>query len=155
MDTASPDPVPPERESALAPGVLDDLIGYHLRRASGVVAADFGRALAGTGVRQVPFAVAAMVAANPGTNQGAVGRALGIKRANMVALVNELTDAGVVERRPAMGNRRAFALSLSAAGRVMFEEWMSRILAHEDGLFSTFTPDERATLTALLRRLGG
>ena len=56
-------------------GKLDDLVGYHLRRASSAFAVDFSRALDGTGMRQVLFAVLSVVIANPGVKQGEVGRA--------------------------------------------------------------------------------
>jgi len=80
-------------------GNLDALVGYHLRRALAVVGNDFARALDGTAMRQVPFAILAMVEANPGINQGAVGRALGIQRANMVSLINELVDRDLLDRQ--------------------------------------------------------
>ena len=47
-------------------GVLAPLTGYHLRRASSAFGADFNAAMEGGGLRQVPFAVLAVVAANPG-----------------------------------------------------------------------------------------
>lgn len=138
----------------LHPSVLEGLIGYHLRRASSAVAADFARAVKGAGVRQVSFAVAAVIAANPGINQGAVGRALGVKRANMVALVNELVGAGIIDRRAARGDRRAFALTLTEEGERRYRSWVDRIRAHEDRLFAAFTPGERTILIELLSRLG-
>ena len=64
-------------------GILGDLVGYHLRRASTVIGNDFAVALDGTRIRQVLFAILSIVKHNPGINQGAVGRALGIQRANM------------------------------------------------------------------------
>lgn len=138
---------------SLDPGVLHGLIGFHLRRASGEVAADFKGALAGTGLRQVPFAVLAVVAANPGAAQGSVGRALGVKRANVAALVGELVDAGLLERRPSAHDRRTIALTLTDEGAARFGEWTDRILRHEERLFQRFSPDERAVLLALLRRI--
>ena len=50
-------------------GVLQDLAGYHLRRAANAFAADFAQALEGTGVRQVLFGILVVVAANPGINR--------------------------------------------------------------------------------------
>src|SRR5688500_12828634 len=76
-------------------GVLDEIAGYHLRRAFGAMAADFTIAMEGTGLRQVLFAILAVVSSTPGTSQGLVGKVLGIKRANMVALINELIDRGL------------------------------------------------------------
>ena len=134
-------------------GVLGDLVGYHMRRASGVVANDFSRAIAATGMRQVLFGILSIVGSNPGINQGSVGRALGIQRANMVSLVNELVDGGLVLREAAAEDRRAFALSLTPKGAEMMETCLGRIRAHEDSLMADMSQAERAMLIRLLGRI--
>lgn len=134
-------------------GVLAPLVGYHLRRASSVFAADFVSAMEGTGIRQVLLGILAIVAANPGINQGAVGRYLGIKRANMVSLINELIDAGMVGREIDPSDRRAFTLELTGAGKTTLDDCIRRIEQHERGLLATFTPDETKTLLELLAKI--
>lgn len=134
-------------------GVLDSLVGYHLRRASSVFGSDFSRAVGGDGLRQVPFAILSVIAANPGIRQGAAGEALGIKRANMVVLINELFEAGHVDRRPAEDDRRAIALELTPQGRATLDSATARLVAHEDALLTDFTEKERKTLIGLIRRI--
>lgn len=134
-------------------GALGPLVGYHLRRASGAFAADFSLAVEGTGMRQVLIGILAVVSGSPGINQGAVGRVLGIKRANMVSLINELVDAGLLDREVDPGDRRAFSLNLSAAGRAMLANCLARIEAHEKKMLAGFTDAERATLLDLLGRI--
>jgi DNA-binding MarR family transcriptional regulator len=137
----------------VAIGNLDGLVGYHLRRASAVIGNDFARVLDGTGIRQVLFAILSVVNANPGINQGAVGRALGIQRANMVSLINELVDRQLIARETVPENRRAFSLTLSDSGSAIFADCVTRINAHEDRLLSDLTARERATLIDLLSRI--
>jgi DNA-binding MarR family transcriptional regulator len=134
-------------------GVLTDLAGYHLRRASTAFTADFARALEGTGMRQVLFAVLSVVAANPDINQGMVGRSLGIQRANMVALINELVELNLVEREVSKGDRRAFALRLSQTGYDTLGECIRRIRVHEEEMLSDLAHDERDRLIRLLMRI--
>ena len=134
-------------------GILQDLVGYHLRRASAVVGNDFAVALEGTRIRQVLFAILSIVKQNPGINQGAVGRALGIQRANMVSLINELVDRALVDRKTSAEDRRAFSLTLSADGEAVFDDCVKRIIAHEDRLLSDLDADERAILIDLLSRI--
>jgi len=134
-------------------GVLDGLMGYHLRRASGVFYADFSHSVGDIGIRQVLFGILAVVEANPGINQGNVGRALGIKRANMVSRVNELIDAGLIRRMASIEDRRAFELTLTTQGRVFFEECLSRIRQHEERLLCDLSLAERKTLCDLLVRI--
>ncbi|MDO6415548.1 MarR family transcriptional regulator [Sphingomonas sp. BIUV-7] len=143
--------VEPGRHDAL--GVLDGLVGYHLRRASSVFASDFGRAVGGDGLRQVPFAILSVIAASPGIRQGAAGEALGIKRANMVVLINELVEAGHVDRRAAEDDRRAIALVLTPKGRTTLENATARLTEHEDELLADFTAGERDMLIGLIRRI--
>ena len=134
-------------------GALARLVGYHLRRASGAFSADFAVAMEGSGFRQVPFAVLAVVAANPGINQGEVGTVLNIKRANMVALINDLVDRGFVDRAVDPGDRRAFSLTATSAGQAALADAVQRIDAHEERMLADFSAAERAILLELLVRI--
>ncbi|MEZ0243571.1 MAG: MarR family winged helix-turn-helix transcriptional regulator [Sphingomonas sp.] len=134
-------------------GRLSSLVGYHLRRASGAFAIDFREAVGGTGMRQVLVGVLAVVEANPGVKQGAVGAPLGIKPANMVSLINELIDQGLVERVVTPDDRRAFALSITPAGVAVLDECLERISEHEARMLDPLTAAERATLLTLLARI--
>lgn len=134
-------------------GVLAGLIGYHMRRASAVMAADFARALEGTGIRQVLFGILSIVDANPGINQGTVGRMLGIQRANMVAPVNELAERGWIDRQVDPADRRAFILALTEAGQAMFRQALARIHAHEAKVLSDLDAADRQRLMDLLARI--
>lgn len=134
-------------------GVLAELAGYHLRRASGAFAADFARVLSGTGMRQVLFGILSVVDANPGINQGAAGRMLGIQRANMVALINELVDKDWIERKVAAEDRRAFALTMTDTGSKELAACLARIRAHEEEMLSDLSAADRARLIALLGKI--
>ena len=134
-------------------GGLSPLVGFHLRRASGEFALDFRSAVEGTGMRQVLVGILAIVDANPGINQGAVGKILGIKRANMVSLINELVDAGLVAREVSPGDRRAFSLTLTEAGEAMRKDCITRIQAHEEHMLAGLSAEERAVLLKLLGRI--
>ncbi len=94
-----------------------------------------------------------MVAGRPGINQGAVGRVLGIKRANMVSLINELVDAGLITREVDAADRRAFSLRITDTGRSALADSLARITAHEERMLAGFTADERAQLLDLLGRI--
>jgi DNA-binding MarR family transcriptional regulator len=121
--------------------------------ASNAFGADFARALEGTGVRQVLFGIMAIVAATPGVHQGAVGRALGIKRANMVALINELVDRGMIKREASPSDRRAFELALTPEGEALLADAHARIRAHENKMLARLTAAERQTLIGLLKKI--
>lgn len=132
---------------------LGQLVGYRLRRASAVFATDFAVTLEGTGIRQIPMGILSVVADNPGINQGTVGRLLGIKRANMVPLINELIESGLIVRETDPADRRAFTLAMSPAGSTMLDDCIRRIEAHEERLLAGFTKAEKAMLLDLLERI--
>ncbi|MCW3848630.1 MarR family transcriptional regulator [Sphingomonas sp. LB-2] len=134
-------------------GALEPLAGYHLRRASAAFAVDFTIAMEGTGLRQVTFAVLSIVAANPGINQGTVGHILGIKRANMVALINELIEKGLIDRLTDPRDRRAFALRTTASGENAMRDATARIHAHEERMLAGFSEADKAALLTLLERI--
>lgn len=141
-------------EDYLVPlGPLDSLFGYHIRYAYSLFGADFAREFVDTEMRQVLFGVLSVIFANPGINQGKVGRALGIQRTNMVALINQLVDMGLVKRSLDREDRRAFTLDLTDAGEVTVQSTLDRIQKHEERMLSSFTPEERQTLLALLRKI--
>ncbi|UZK67004.1 MarR family winged helix-turn-helix transcriptional regulator [Sphingomonas sp. M1-B02] len=134
-------------------GAIAPFVGYQLRRASGAFAGDFAAAFEGSGMRQGLIAILSIVAANPGTNQGAVGRALGIKSANMVSLIGELVDSGMIERAADPRNRRAFLLKITPRGSASLDASLARIAAHERRMMRGFSATEQATLRDLLARI--
>lgn len=134
-------------------GALDTIVGYHLRRASGAFSADFATAMEGTGMRQVLVGILSVVSGTPGIRQGEVGRMLGIKRANMVSLINELVEARLIAREPDPSDRRAFSLEVTKTGRAMLSDCFGRIAAHEAQMLAEFSDAEKATLLELLGRI--
>ncbi len=134
-------------------GVLDRFAGYHLRRAAFAFGAHFAQAMQTTKIRQVQFGILSVVAANPGMNQGTVGRALGIQRANMVTLINELVDRDLVARSGSAGDRRVVALSLTTAGQTALADCLALIAAHEEIMLAGLDAHDRERLTVLLDRI--
>ena len=140
-------------ESAVDLGVLGSFAGYHLRRAAVVFAANFANAMQTTRIRQVQFGIMSVLAANPGMNQGTVGRALGIQRANMVTLINELVDRDLVARNASPGDRRVVSLSLTAAGEAALADCLALITVHEEVMLANLDGHEREQLIVLLGRI--
>jgi DNA-binding MarR family transcriptional regulator len=134
-------------------GALDELVGYHLRRASATLRSDYARTVEAAGLRQVLFGVLSVISANPGINQGAVGRVLGIQRPNMVALVTELTERGLVTRKADPRDGRAFVLEVTRQGSHALATTLARIREHEERLLESIGLGDREELIQLLRRL--
>lgn len=88
-------------------------------------------------------------------SQHALGTALCLDPSNVVGLLNELEERGLVERRRDPADRRRHIVSLSAAGSAELAQAYSRLGLVEDELFSALSADERATLHDLLARAVG
>ncbi|KRA43260.1 MarR family winged helix-turn-helix transcriptional regulator [Devosia sp. Root635] len=130
------------------------LIGYRLRRAQLSVFQRFLTVFESLALRPAEYSVLVLVDENPGRKQSEIAAALGIKRANFVALAQGLEARGLLERLSVESDRRANALHLTASGRIFLAE--ARDL--HDQLESDFVErlggeSQREQLLALLERL--
>lgn len=132
---------------------LEGTVGYQLQLASTAFLATFVQATGQVSIRRIQFALLAVIGENPEIRQGEAGERLGIQRANLVPLIKDLVDKGLVERRVASDDRRALALGLTDLGKKRLDAGFKRISEHEDEMLKNFTRSERATLMRLLRKI--
>jgi len=130
---------------------LADVLGYQLRRASLATMTVLNERFEEIGLRPTEAIILRFVSANPGCNQSAIGRALGVKRTNMVPIVAGLEARGLLNRTPADG--RSNALTLTEAGWELFAK--VRAAADEvEAQFYGWVPDDlRDTVLGLCREV--
>jgi len=93
------------------------------------------------------------LAASEGQSQQALSNALGIHRSAVVALVDDLEQRGLAERRRDPVDRRAYTLYLTPAGREVLAD-LERIADQRDvELLSAIDASERSQLITLLQRV--
>ena len=138
---------------ALDMGPLPGLLGYALRRAQVAVFADFHASFAPLGLRPGAFSVLLLVRHNAGVRPTDIGRALGIKRANLVPLLADLQARGLVGRRAVDGDRRAAALHMTPDGTALLRRADRVLQAHEARVLARLGDGEAGRLLDLLRRL--
>ncbi len=134
-------------------GPLDRRLGYLLRRAQIAVFRDFFATFAGHDIRPAQYSLLAVIEANPGMKQGAVGEALSIKRPNVVAMIDALEERGLVRRAPGAGDRRSYALMLTPKGARLTTELHAVSERHERRLIAAIGPDAYRALFSPLRTL--
>lgn len=134
-------------------GHLPDLIGYMLRRAQLAVFQDFARTYAKFGIRPAQYAVLTIIERNPGLKQKDVSEALGIKRANFVAMCDELEKLGLAMRRQVATDRRSYALHLTRKGEVLMKKLHTANKEHEARLIREIGQQGRDRLIPLLAAL--
>lgn len=91
-----------------------------------------------------------MVAAEPGRTQRSLVPALQVPASRIVALVDRMERAGLLERRPPPHDRRAHALYLTGKGRRALDAVLRVGREHEDDLTEGLSADQRASLERLL-----
>ena len=82
--------------------------------------------------------------------QHAVGAALSLDPSNVVGLLNELEERGLITRRRDPADRRRHIVEVSATGADELTQTYTQLGLVEDELFKTLTCDQRSTLHELL-----
>jgi DNA-binding MarR family transcriptional regulator len=142
---------PPRR---LDLGNLADRAGYFVRRFQVWIFQDFMRTLKGARIRPAQYSVLVLVGANPGLSQSDLADALGIERARMVRLLDELERRGLTVRVPSTRDRRSHALFLTPDGRKNLERIEALVAEHESHVIERLGAARRKSLIKMLKEFG-
>lgn len=135
-------------------GVLDELLGYALRRAQLRIYQDFFEALDAWNITPPRFSAMTLIHHNAGMKLTELAQAMGIARSGAVDVVNSLEKLGFVRRQAAEHDRRAHALELTPEGVRAYGEIAAAIRAHDARISTKLSADEQAQLRHLLGLLG-
>lgn len=136
----------PARALSRRAGFLLVQLGTHRHRR-------FAERLAPMGLHPRHFGMLSQLAVNEGQSQQALSNALGIHRSAVVALVDDLEQRGLAERRRDPVDRRAYTLYLTPSGRELLAE-LERIADDDEAeLLASLDPSERSHLISMLRRV--
>ena len=142
FDTKPPEPL------ASAPGFLLSWNGQRIAR-------NFAAALEPLGLRPPHFGVLTLIDAHPGSAQRELVERSMIDASTMVALIDELEEGGLAERRPHPDDRRKRAVYLTPKGRRTLVRAREAAIGTARDVFAPLDEHEVATLTKLLRKLAG
>ncbi|WP_315783504.1 MULTISPECIES: MarR family winged helix-turn-helix transcriptional regulator [unclassified Bradyrhizobium] len=138
------------QDARIGLGELESHLGYFVRRLQHWIFRDVNAALAPIELDVILYSIMETIAANPGATQIAVAGALGIERARMVALLDDLQQAGLIVRERSEQDRRAHALGLTPRGRMILKKANVAVAAHEKRVARRLGADNyRRALTAL------
>jgi DNA-binding MarR family transcriptional regulator len=113
----------------------------------------FGERAAAFGFTRPQAGLLRLISRVPGQSQQAVARVLGTPPSRLVALVDDLEERGLVERRRNPEDRRNYELHLTAAGRQAMTDLDQAAAEHEEAFSAPLTSAERAELSRLLAKL--
>ncbi len=130
--------------------VLNQHLGYFLRRAQVWVFQDFIKTLSVIDIRPAQYSVLVVIGANPGLSQAELADRLAIERARLVHMLDHLQKRGLTERLPSPADRRSHALHLTREGQKVLKRAKTLAARHEAKLAEKLGPDAREQMLQLL-----
>lgn len=107
-----------------------------------------------TGLTQSQFGVIETLGHLGGMTMCEISRKMLVSGGNMTVVVDNLEKQGLVERVRSKEDRRAIRISLTPAGKQVFERIFPEHAAYVTRLASALSSKEQQTLAALLKKLG-
>jgi DNA-binding MarR family transcriptional regulator len=134
-------------------GCLPRMLGFNLRRAHQCAWRQYVAVVGENDIRPGLFSLLVLVGANPGIAQIELGTHLGIDKASIVALLDRLEKAGLLERLRCTRDRRRQGIFLTVRGDEALGSLLSAVRTLERRMASRFTRPEFDLLLSFLRRL--
>src|SRR5215467_14704556 len=106
-------------------------------------ATQFGEKLKGLRLTRPHAGILRLIGLSPGLSQQELARRLGMLPSQLVALLDELQERGLIERRQDTADRRTYALHLTALGRNTTELIGHIAREHDDAICAALNIHER------------
>lgn len=124
--------------------------GYLLQKAGALLVQDADRALGAQGIRMRYFYVLGALESGLALSQQDLSTLLNLDPTTVVALMDEMEQAGHVERRRNPVDRRRYILTLTDRGRNMLADAMSVVDQVEAEFFAPIPEKDRQRLREML-----
>lgn len=136
---------------------LNHFLGYHMKRAFNVIQTDLSQALKPFELRMLTYTALVLIVDNPGLSQSQLAATMDIERPNLVVIIDELEQRGLISRDRVDTDRRVYALRATQSGRHLCKKAIAADKAHEAkllaGLDKTTRENLMVSLSALRRHL--
>ncbi|HEY5019638.1 MAG TPA: MarR family winged helix-turn-helix transcriptional regulator [Steroidobacteraceae bacterium] len=134
-------------------GMLPRLLGYNLWRAHQAAWRTYVSFIGENKIRPGLFSLLILTRSNPGIAQIELGTHLGVDKASIVALLDRLERAGLIERRRSTRDRRRQGIFLTEAGSGELEALMGQVRQLERHMASRFSKSELDQFLGFLHRM--
>jgi DNA-binding MarR family transcriptional regulator len=128
-------------------------LGFLLSQVGIYASQRFAKRIAAIDLHPPLFRALNVVDAAEGQSQQAIGAAIQAPASRMVAIVDELEERALIERRPHPSDRRVRALYLTAKGRKVLAQGRKIAMEHEADLTRGMSRADHKRLIELLNQL--
>jgi DNA-binding MarR family transcriptional regulator len=140
-------------KAQMHPASLESHMGYWLRMVSNHVSQSFARKVEGSGVTMAEWVMLREMYEAGETSPSRLAASSGLTRGAVSKLVDRLVRKKLATRAEADEDRRYQDVKLTAAGKSLVPALAALADKNDEEFFSCLTARERATLTAMLRKL--
>ena len=151
-ETAGSGGVSAGTSNGLHHGPLEDLLGFHLRRAQLRLFQNFRRDMKLHGVTPGQVGLLVLISENPGMSQSGLARAVEVERATLGETIRELAQRGWVDQRPSARDGRIKTLYPSARGRTALKRIIPALRKHDRESGGNLNDAEFSQLLTLARK---
>src|SRR5439155_11314325 len=151
--TTTGTPIPP---SPVLPRLPEELVAsatFLLKRLGFSAKEQTMKAYEQTGLHPYHHGILTVLGERSSETQGAIADALGYDRGQLVGLLDELEERGLVERRRDPNDRRRHLVRLTPDGKRMLRRLRALAKQIDDEFLAPLSEKERANLHTLLLRL--
>ena len=141
-----------EPSSRLAESSISNDMGFLLAKLHAAGSVLNNAALAEFGLKERSYSVLALACGNLGPTQRELAEFLSLDPSQIVALIDELEQRGLVERKPGVSDRRQKLVAATAEGRKVHGSAQKATKAAEARHLSMLSAQEVASLRAILRK---
>lgn len=132
---------------------LQDDLAFLIAQVGSHSQSSFGKQVDAFGLRLAHVGVLKAIVRAGGLTQRGLGDALGMFPSNLVRLIDELEERGLVRRGKSTADRRSYTLQLTEKGQDVTLQLIALTRAHQDRVCTSLAPAERKELTRLLKKI--
>jgi DNA-binding MarR family transcriptional regulator len=141
-------------DQPLDESALEHVAGYLVARAQAPLRRCFFEGIGEPfGLRPVEFTILVLVATNDDVTLKRLTQTLNVTAPNITVVLDRLEARGLVQRVRSHSDRRSMIIRLLPSGERIVRDARDASRTMEDTAFAGFSPAERRTLLALMRRL--
>lgn len=142
-----------ENERRAVEGYVETSTAFLLSQVGAMASMTFMDRIAALGLAPQHAGILRILRMCPGLSQRALAERLGMLPSRLVAVMDELEEKGLVERRQDPEDRRTHALFMTDAGTQVSQAISEIGQAHEVAFCAGLSADEKAQLTKLLSKI--